>query len=85
MREFMDAVPQITSLDRSACRDHAQARFSSQIMADRYESLYAEICEPSGNGRLLAHEPRLLSTAPFAQSQSQVTVTRSATRDLEKV
>jgi glycosyltransferase involved in cell wall biosynthesis len=85
MREFMDAVPRVTSLDRAACRDHAQARFSSQIMADRYESLYTEICEPSGRGLLLAHEPRRLSTAPFGQSVSNVAVTRSATRDLEKV
>jgi glycosyltransferase involved in cell wall biosynthesis len=83
MREFMDAVPRVTSLDRAACRDHAEARFSSQIMADRYESLYAEICEQRGS--VLAHEPRRLSTAPFEQSQSQVAVMRSATRDLEKV
>jgi glycosyltransferase involved in cell wall biosynthesis len=58
MWEFLDAVPKIASLDRAACRTYAESRFSSQVMTDRYESLYAELLgdpaqsEPSTNETL---------------------------------
>jgi glycosyltransferase involved in cell wall biosynthesis len=40
LREVLDAVPSVASLDRTACRSRAEQRFSDEVMADRYERVY---------------------------------------------
>lgn len=50
MWEFIDAVPKVASLDRAACRAYAESRFSSLVMADRYEALYAELLGDAEQG-----------------------------------
>jgi glycosyltransferase involved in cell wall biosynthesis len=85
MWEFMDAVPRVASLDRAACRDYAQARFSSQIMTDCYESLYAEVCGRSMPGRSFTGEPCPLPTARFERAGGEDALMGSAPRDLQSV
>jgi glycosyltransferase involved in cell wall biosynthesis len=40
VREMTMAVERVASLDRHACRDHVECRFSQSAMADGYERLY---------------------------------------------
>jgi glycosyltransferase involved in cell wall biosynthesis len=41
--EFTAALERIDELDPQACADTARRRFAPAVMADRYESLYAEV------------------------------------------
>ncbi len=43
LRDFMDCVSEVEGLDRAACRESAQRRFSPQVMADGYEAVYTRL------------------------------------------
>ncbi len=40
IREMIEAVPKVASLDRAACRAHVEHRFTPAAMADGYEAIY---------------------------------------------
>ena len=48
-RAMVDAVSNVKSLDRAACRAHVEARFSAAKMAEGYESAYAEVLDRGGS------------------------------------
>jgi glycosyltransferase involved in cell wall biosynthesis len=41
--EMITAVQSISNIDRKNCRDDAERRFSSTVMASAYESLYLKM------------------------------------------
>ena len=43
---LVEAVNRVTGLSRHACREEFEARFTADIMAARYESLYYEVLRP---------------------------------------
>jgi hypothetical protein len=43
LKEMIEAVPKIASLDRAACREHVERRFSPAVMADGYETAYRRL------------------------------------------
>ena len=43
---LVDAVKRVSSLSRHACREEFEARFTADIMAARYESVYYELIRP---------------------------------------
>lgn len=43
--DMVDAVEQVGSLDRRACRDHAERHFSPDVMAAGYESVYRRLVD----------------------------------------
>lgn len=43
LEECVQAIARVSDLDRQACRDHVQANFSVQRMADSYEQVYRTI------------------------------------------
>jgi glycosyltransferase involved in cell wall biosynthesis len=43
LETMIDAVENIESIDRAACREHALSNFSDSKMADGYEKIYEEI------------------------------------------
>jgi glycosyltransferase involved in cell wall biosynthesis len=50
--ELVRALARLDDFDRSACRAHAERRFSVERMADGYEAIYRELCgrgEPSSD------------------------------------
>ena len=51
--EFVSAIDKVTDLDRYACRQHVENRFSLQKMTDSYEAVYRKILEKrfAQNGR----------------------------------
>lgn len=51
--EFVSAIAKITDLDRYACRQYVQNRFSLQKMTDSYEAVYRQILQKrfAQNGR----------------------------------
>jgi hypothetical protein len=51
LREVLDAVPRVASLDRAACRSHAEARFSASRMAEGYERVYRNLTQAVTSGR----------------------------------
>ncbi|HET7095092.1 MAG TPA: glycosyltransferase, partial [Thermomicrobiales bacterium] len=54
IHEMIDAVPKVAGLDRRACRERAERRFSAAAMADGYEALYQQVRagEPQPAARL---------------------------------
>jgi glycosyltransferase involved in cell wall biosynthesis len=40
LSDMIDAVPRVAQLDRAACRQHVEQRFSAHAMADGYERVY---------------------------------------------
>jgi glycosyltransferase involved in cell wall biosynthesis len=57
--ELVEAVGRIGEIDRWACREEVEQRFSAEAMADRYEQVYA--------GLLKQPESRQLVTAELAR------------------
>jgi glycosyltransferase involved in cell wall biosynthesis len=43
LKEMIEAVPKIASLDRAACRAHVERCFSPAVMADGYETAYRRL------------------------------------------
>jgi len=43
VNEMVTAVQNINNIDRKNCRDDAEKRFSSTVMASAYESLYLKM------------------------------------------
>jgi glycosyltransferase involved in cell wall biosynthesis len=43
---LVDAVRRVSSLSRQTCREEFEARFTADIMAARYESIYYELIRP---------------------------------------
>jgi glycosyltransferase involved in cell wall biosynthesis len=43
MQAMVDAVPMVADLDRRACRQDVEERFSSEVMTSRYEEVYSAI------------------------------------------
>ncbi|MBD2211552.1 glycosyltransferase family 4 protein [Calothrix sp. FACHB-156] len=52
--EFVKAIEQVADLDRHACRQHVENRFSLQKMTDSYEEVYRQILQKrfAQNGHL---------------------------------
>jgi glycosyltransferase involved in cell wall biosynthesis len=48
---LVEAVRRVSSLSRHACRKEFEARFTADIMAARYESLYYDMIRPRQPGR----------------------------------
>jgi glycosyltransferase involved in cell wall biosynthesis len=49
VKEMIEAVPRVASLDRTACRRHVERFFSPEAMADGYEALYRAVMGWSGD------------------------------------
>jgi glycosyltransferase involved in cell wall biosynthesis len=43
VKEMIEAVPRVASLNRADCRQHAERHFSPAAMADGYEAVYQQI------------------------------------------
>jgi glycosyltransferase involved in cell wall biosynthesis len=55
IKEMIEAVPKVASLDRAACRRHVERLFSPQAMADGYEAVYRQVLTgeaPAGSAGL---------------------------------
>jgi glycosyltransferase involved in cell wall biosynthesis len=48
---MLDAIAQVGTLDRGACRAHVEARFSPAAMASGYERVYEAILAGEGRTR----------------------------------
>lgn len=59
---LVEAVNRVPSLSRQTCREEFQARFTADIMAARYESLYYDLIRP-GEVRLENLSEELLASA----------------------
>jgi glycosyltransferase involved in cell wall biosynthesis len=53
LEQAAEAVEQLSTIDRGACRREAETRFSAQRMVDDYLALYEDVVA----GRALLHEP----------------------------
>jgi len=49
VKEMIEAVPRVASLDRTACRAHVERHFSPAVMADGYEAVYRRVMGWSGD------------------------------------
>jgi mannose-6-phosphate isomerase-like protein (cupin superfamily) len=56
----VQAVEKIGALDRQACRDHVERRFTCQRMAQEYVGVYQRILEDRENYRPWGHYKNLL-------------------------
>jgi glycosyltransferase involved in cell wall biosynthesis len=43
MDEMVEAVSRIHDIDRRACRQHAETRFSVEAMTDGYQAVYRQV------------------------------------------
>jgi len=54
LREMVEAVERVGTLDRAACRRRVEERFSGTAMADGYEAVYTRLLagdeQPERNG-----------------------------------
>jgi glycosyltransferase involved in cell wall biosynthesis len=57
VKEMIEAVPKVASLDRAACRQDAERRFSPAAMATAYEAIYRQVRESQPLGQ--ASQPTL--------------------------
>jgi glycosyltransferase involved in cell wall biosynthesis len=55
VKEMIEAVPKIASLDRAACRRHVERNFSGAAMADGYEAVYRRVL--AGESPVVTAEP----------------------------
>jgi glycosyltransferase involved in cell wall biosynthesis len=85
MWEFIDAVPKVASLDRAACRAYAESRFSSQVMTDRYESLYAELLDDSAQREPSADPVRSRLTEEPERVMLERTVVVAESKALQRI
>lgn len=65
--EMVDAVRQVTQLDRRLCRQEFDERFAVSVMARNYVDVYREICR--------ARRQRRLHSAAFARAAARVRAT----------
>ncbi len=66
MRQFVDAVPRVASLDRVACRAVAEDRFSAQVMTVGYERVYGDLAAAGSRPAGLTHSLSRVGDRPAA-------------------
>ena len=49
MREMLADIEKVGSLDRRACRDHVERRFTPEVMVAGYEEIYTSVTQQRGD------------------------------------
>jgi glycosyltransferase involved in cell wall biosynthesis len=75
MREMIESLDKIPTLDRRACRAHVEQRFSPESMIAGYEAVYervvgsrADVASAVATDRLVAEDARLNGTPGWGES-----------------
>jgi glycosyltransferase involved in cell wall biosynthesis len=77
IKEMIEAVPKVASLDRAACRAHVERYFSPAAMADGYERVYARVLGEPGSAAAAPLEDVTVAVA-MAQEEGHPPTTAGA-------
>jgi glycosyltransferase involved in cell wall biosynthesis len=76
VEEMALACERVERLDRSACRQRVEQRFSMQAMVDGYEAIYQRLTIERQNGPVLEGDTSSVAPAPPNPNGHQLTPTR---------